>query len=551
VSAFRFRSPPRREPVAASDVLHTLLAFARSLPALIRVAIALVLLISQSARAEDAKPLRWGGDKNGGAPFIFEDETGTLTGFEVELADYFAKQLGRKAVFVQNQWDNLPELLKRPNTGGENDIDIVMNGYEFSKEFHNHTTTTTAPYYIYTFRLIGRTDDDSVLSWHGLGTATPRKRVGVLRGTASQRYIEARYSEGIEVVPSETVTEMLQLVSDGRVDATVQDSPAADYYVAEGRFPKLRVVDEPVAPGYYVLLLRATDTALQAQLNSAIRKAIRDGTLRDLYKKYGLWNGHQQRLIYLAEQPWPDVVDELTIEEQKARPPLTMSLGVLLPNLVKAAGMTVLLAVVSFPLAIVLGVIVALGRVYGPLAVRVPCVVYVEVLRGTPLLLQLFVIFYLLPQLGSACDSSWLSGMLSLSPFAAAVIGLALNYSACEAENYRAGLQAVPVGQLEAALALGLSWRTAIRRVVLPQAVRIVIPSVTNDFIALFKDTAVCSSILIVELTGLYYQYKSYPDVVLHLALSVAVLYLAMSVPLSYLANRLERRLTAVPGGGR
>ena len=93
---------------------------------------------------------------------------------------------------------------------------------------------------------------------------------------------------------------------------------------------------------------------------------------------------------------------------------------------------------------------------------------------------------------------------MSLPEFWAGVLGLAINYSAYEAENYRAGLLAIPRGQMEAALSLGMSTRTALRRVIIPQAVRIVIPPVTNDFIALFKDTSVCSMIAVVELTGMY-----------------------------------------------
>ena len=154
-------------------------------------------------------------------------------------------------------------------------------------------------------------------------------------------------------------------------------------------------------------------------------------------------------------------------------------------------------------------------------------------LRGTPLMLQLFVIFYVLPNAGVRLDA-----------FLAAVLGLAINYSAYEAEIYRAGLQAVPEGQMEAALALGMSRRLALRRIVLPQAVRIVIPATTNDFIALFKDTSVCSVITVVELTKRYnVAAMSHPSEVLPLALLAGALYLAMSYPLALLSARLERRL--------
>jgi polar amino acid transport system substrate-binding protein len=196
-----------------------------------------------------------------------------------------------------------------------------------------------------------------------------------------------------------------------------------------------------------------------------------------------------------------------------------------------------------------LGLVVAVGRVYGPWPVRALFTVYVEVLRGTPLLLQLFVLFYLPAQMSKLEGWEWIA-VLSLPKWVAAILGLALNYSANEAENYRAGLLAVPKGQTEAALSLGMSPFTALRRVVLPQAFRVVLPPVTNDFIALFKDTAVCSTIMIVELTGLYYAYKVYPHLVLELALAVGLLYLLMSYPTAVLARQLERKLAVTKEGG-
>jgi polar amino acid transport system substrate-binding protein len=183
------------------------------------------------------------------------------------------------------------------------------------------------------------------------------------------------------------------------------------------------------------------------------------------------------------------------------------------------------------PLAIGLGILIALGRLYGPAPLGWLLAVYVEIIRGTPLLLQLYVIFYLLPQIG-----------VSLEPIHAAVLGLAVNYSAYEAEIYRAGILAVPRGQMEAALALGMSTSQAVRRIILPQAMRVVIPPVTNDFIALFKDTSVCSVITVMELTGAYSVQRNDTLATGELAALTAILYLAMSVPLAYLARGIERR---------
>ena len=140
-------------------------------------------------------------------------------------------------------------------------------------------------------------------------------------------------------------------------------------------------------------------------------------------------------------------------------------------------------------------------------------------------MLQLYVLFY----------------VLKLPPWVAGIAGLAINYSAYEAEIYRAGLQAIPSGQMEAALALGMSRRLALRRVIVPQAVRIVIPPVTNDFIALFKDTSVCSVITLVELTKQYSILANSTGGVVEFALASAALYMAMSLPLSWFSRWSER----------
>jgi polar amino acid transport system substrate-binding protein len=153
------------------------------------------------------------------------------------------------------------------------------------------------------------------------------------------------------------------------------------------------------------------------------------------------------------------------------------------------------------------------------------------------LLLQLFVIYYVMPHLTG----------VTIREFWAGVLGLAINYSGYEAENYRAGLLAIPRGQMEAALSLGMSTSTALRRVIVPQAVRIVIPPVTNDFIALFKDTSVCSMIAVTELTGMYrFLFQSHPRLMLEFGVMTALLYLAMSYPLSLVARRMETRFKPV-----
>jgi polar amino acid transport system substrate-binding protein len=483
--------------------------------------------------------LRWGTDPTGGAPFVYQDNAGNYTGFEWDLARYLADKLGREPVMRPGDWSKLPQRLDQPADGPEG-IDIVLNGYELREDLAGQYALTR-PYYVYRLQLMAHRDDDSVQGWGDLPARGGRKgkSVGVLEASAAQDYTQKLFGDRIDLKSNPDVANVIGLVKDRRMDATVQDSTTATYFLKET--PELKAVDEPRRPGFYVIYLRKTDTDLRDRLDAAIADGVRDGSLRKVYQKYGLWNEDQERLQYWSDpaRPWPPFGTEEALpaagDSEKTNPWPRM-----LRELIGAAGMTVFLSVTSFPLAMLLGLSVALGRVYGPRWLAALLGVYVEVLRGTPLLLQLYTIFYLVPKL--------LPG-LALSPLEAGILGLAVNYSAYEAENYRAGLLAIPRGQMEAALSLGMTKLTAIRRVIVPQAVRIVIPPVTNDFIALFKDTSVCSVILITELTRKYNElYNFNREYIGELAFVTAGLYLVMSYPLAVLARWLERR-TGTHGG--
>jgi polar amino acid transport system substrate-binding protein len=482
------------------------------------------LLFSSSTRVTAADPtvLRWGGDKGGGAPFIIEGKDGRLTGFEVQLADYLAKKIGRRAEFVQKEWDSLPQDLAR------GDIDCILNGYEWTAE-REREMRSTIPYYVYKLQLIARANDSSLTSWDDLRRkpGQRKKRVGVLASSAAHHYLDRAFADDIdlEAKGEEGTTGVMLSVDTGNLDATVQDTPTATYYVGVGReFPKLHFVGEAVEPGYFVIFVRSQDAELRDQLNAALRDGLRDGTLRRIFEAYGLWNADQEELESVAEK-WPP-------EMAAAESEWLRYAGLL----ARASVKTIELTFLSMPLAMLIGLLVAIGRLYGPLWLALPLSGYVELLRGTPLLLQLLVIYYLLPTVGIFLPAFW-----------AGVVGLAINYSAYEAENYRAGLLAIPRGQMEAALSLGMSTRTALRRVIVPQALRIVIPPVTNDFIALFKDTSVCAVIAVTELSQQYrYLVVDHPRLVAELGLMTATLYLLMSYPLSLVARRLERRFPRV-----
>ncbi|WP_435009523.1 ABC transporter substrate-binding protein/permease [Tundrisphaera lichenicola] len=512
----------------------------RSLPGPLQNSLLLALflasLISQSSIAEaDALGrvrasgrLAFGSDEEGGAPYFYRDDSNRRVGFEAELIERIARELKVEPDFHQVQWEYLLQVL------GRGAIDIVLNGYELT-EARARDFLATRPYYIYQLQLMAR-PDGPVRSWADFDLPRPGGgpwKVGVLGMSAGDLYAQRFAGPNLRIATFDGATSAMIAVRNGQIDATLQDLPAARHYVKRPEFREsLGLAGPPLGCGYYVIYTRKSDNRLRDAIDEAIGRLISSGELRAIYEKYDLWNEAQEAL----RGPLRSSSDRVVPARSYFDLGLLWRFG---PNLLLAALTTILLSCTSMPLAMAIGLLVAIGRVYGPSLVARPLGAYVEVVRGTPLILQLYVLFYVLPEFG-----------VTLSPWAAGVAGLAINYSAYEAEIYRAGLQAIPRGQMEAALALGMSRGQAIRRIIVPQAVRIVIPPVTSDFIALFKDTSVCSVITLTELTKQYSILFNSQGGVLEFGLATAALYMAMSLPLSRFSRWVERRLDAGPRMG-
>ena len=205
--------------------------------------------------------------------------------------------------------------------------------------------------------------------------------------------------------------------------------------------------------------------------------------------------------------------------------------------------MTVALTGMSMLVAITIGLPIALSRLYGPWFLRTAATVYVEFFRGLPVLLLLYFVYYAVPTVVE--NSRWsesLGEWFKFPAFVAGVIAFGLNYAAYEAEIYRAGISSINVGQWEAAASLGMSRGLTFRRIILPQAIRVILPPMTNDLIALFKDTSLVSIITVVELTKQYQILSKSSLKYMEIGLATALLYLVMSVPLGYLSRFLEKR---------
>jgi polar amino acid transport system permease protein len=200
--------------------------------------------------------------------------------------------------------------------------------------------------------------------------------------------------------------------------------------------------------------------------------------------------------------------------------------------ILSGAPITVLLSVVSILFATVLAIFGALGRLSRNAYLNGLASLYVSFVRGTPLLVQIFLIFFALPQVG-----------IRLDPIPAGIIALSFNYGAYMTEIFRAGIQAVPIGQTEAGRALGMPERMLFRRIVLPQAFRIVIPAIGNDFIAMIKDSALVSTIAVQELLWHAQRAGTRTFHTLQAYLIAALVYWLLTIVFSFFQERLERRM--------
>lgn len=201
---------------------------------------------------------------------------------------------------------------------------------------------------------------------------------------------------------------------------------------------------------------------------------------------------------------------------------------ILLPGLT----MTLPLTVISFALAMVIAVAVALIQFANVKVLRQICRFYIWVIRGTPLLVQLFVVFYGLPDIG-----------IMLDPFPAAVVVFSINEGAYCAETMRASLEAVPHGQIEAGYCVGMSYLQIMRRIVLPQAFRTAFPPLSNSLISLVKDTSLAMNITVMEMFMQTQRIAARTYEMLPLYMEVAVIYLLFSTVLTYVQRFGEKKL--------
>jgi polar amino acid transport system substrate-binding protein len=483
--------------------------------------------VTETVRADEKpekRPLLWGADAEGGMPYVFADpkKPDEYIGFEMDIVNALAKELGREIKLKQYDFRNLVEGLNR------DDFDFAMNGLEITPD-RQEQVLFSRPYFSYRLQLAVRKDEERFDSLTGIKKV--EGTVGTLENTAAERYLKKR---GINTRTFEEQQNPYLELRQGQIDGVLMDYPIALYVAKLNPFnqkpPDVRFVGHIIGRGSYAIAVKKGNEELKRQLDEALTRLQEQGKLREIYEKWNLWQDD-----YLPDGVFREFDEEEDIVEYGA-----MNFGDILVLLLEGAWMTVRLTACGFLLAVAIGLPVALVRLYAPPPLNWLAVIYVEFFRGLPVLLILVFLYFGLPQMGEAYG---LGNTLKLNAFVAAVLGFGLNYAAYESEIYRAGITSVPRGQWEAAHSLGMSNTVTFRRIILPQALRVVLPPTTNDLVAMFKDTSVVSVIAVVELTKQYQiLIRSGSGHLLEIALATAGLYLVMSVPLGLLSRYLEKR---------
>jgi len=460
-----------------------------------------------------ASPLRWGGDAEGGAPFVEADprDPTKVKGFDVEVAEAVAAGLGRRAEFVQVAFNEIDQSVER------GDFDIGMSGVEDTPG-RRAAHAVSVPYYefqeVLTVRAADRDRFRSMADLRG-------RRIGTLGATIAYEFLK---TQPVEVVSYEDDVHPYTDLRQGRVDAVLLDNIIAARRLHS--ISDLVIQPQPITKGHYVIVLARANAALRDGVDVVLKARMGDGTLERIYRKWGIWDAYQA--------PFFEAV--LAGSGQRAAGGETEHKSVefaYLPALLSASVVTIVLSCAAMALAVIVGIAIASGRVYGNILTRLILTTYVEVIRGTPVLLQLFVLYY------------GLSSVIRLPAFLAALLGLGLNYAAYESEIYRGALEAVPRGQLEAARTLGFTETQVLRLVRGPQAFRLALAPMTNDFVALLKDSSLVSVITVVELTKQTQIFAANIGSWVIPGALCATLYLILSLPLSRLAGKLEERWKA------
>ncbi len=437
------------------------------------------------------------------SPFSYHDPaTGQLTGYDVDVARAVGEKLGVNVEFVETPWDSIFAALEA------NRFDVVANQVTITPE-RQQKYDLSEPYSIGEGVIVTRTDDNSITSLEDL-------KGKVSAQSTTSNWADVARTAGARVESVEGFAQAATLLNQGRVDATINDSIAVYAYLAETGDTSIKIAAQTGEKSEQGFAARK-NSGLLPDLNKALDELKADGTLANISQKYLKANASGAPGEGEAPQPrsaWQLIADNLW--------PLAKA----------AITKTIPLTIISFAIGLVIALAVALARLSPNVVLTNLARFYISIIRGTPLLVQLFIVFFALPEFGVKID-----------PFPAAVIAFSLNVGGYAAEIIRSAIQSIPRGQWEAAETIGLNYVGALRRIILPQATRVAVPPLSNTLISLVKDTSLASTILVTELLRQAQIIAAPTFEFFALYGTAAVYYWVICLVLSFGQGRFERRL--------
>lgn len=430
------------------------------------------------------------------APFEFQKEgSQEFTGFDMDLIRAIGKRMGYRVEIMNMGFDALVPAL---NAGT---IDVAVSGMTITEE-RKQTITFSEPYYTSGLVVMVNLDNEDIKGIKDL----EGKKIAVQIGTTGE--IKARSVPNATVSSFNTNTEAAIELNNRGVDAVINDRPVLGYYLAQGGAKFAKTVGDVMEAEDYGIAVRKGNDDLIAAINKALAELKENGEYDKLYQT---WFG------------------------EAAKAPETSSLSIMagaFPLLLQGAAITIEISALSVFLGLLLGCFVGIARLCNVRVLRGLSKFYVDFIRGTPLLVQIFLVYFALPSLiGQRVD-----------PFLAAISACSINSGAYVAEIFRGGIQSIDKGQMEAGRSLGMTWAQTMRYVIIPQAFKRIIPPLGNEFIAMLKDSSLVSVIGFEELTrrGQLIIARTYASFEIWLA--VAVIYLVMTFAVARLVGVLERR---------
>lgn len=436
------------------------------------------------------------------APFVFQNDKGKFTGIDMDLIKAIAKDQGFTIEINNPGFD---AAVSDVQSGHAQGMIAGMTVTDARKE----TFDFSEPYYTAN-SILAVQKDSKIDSYDDL----KGKTVGVKNGTASQTFLEKNKNKyGYKIKTFSDGASMYDSLNSGSVAAIMDDEPVIKYAIKQGR--KFKTPIEGTPSGQLAFAVKKGE-------NPELIEMFNNG-LANLKK-----NGQYQKILdkYLKA--------DTTIDESSIWSLLKNNYQQLLAGL----GITLALALLSFAIAMVIGIIFGMFSVSPYKWLRWTAEIFVDVIRGIPLMLLVAFIFWGIPNF----FKSFTGHAMPINDFVAGTIALSLNASAYIAEIVRGGIQAVPIGQMEASRSLGISYGKTMRKIILPQATKIMLPNFVNQFVIALKDTTIVSAIGLTELfkTGEIIIARSFQSFKMYAIL--AVFYLVMITLLTRFAKQLEKR---------